>query len=158
MSRTGAVRWAGKAWTIPYGAVSGALAILLAVAPSVPIALAVLFVIGTLGGFAGTAWLSAAQLLVPTDMQGRYFGIDALGSAAILPASQIGGALLIAAWGARTTYFVAGILWLLAGLAFLVPRALWRLGYPPAPEDAASYRTDASAADTPISPAKTPFD
>jgi len=158
VSRSGAVRWAGKAWTVPYGVVSGALALALAVAPSVPLAVALLLVLGILGGFAGTAWLTAAQLLVPSEMQGRYFGIDNLGSVAILPIAQIGGALLIDVWGTRATYLLMGILWLIAGVVFLVPRALWRLGYPPAPEDAASYRSDVSAADTPRSPGGTPSD
>ncbi|MCI4364582.1 MAG: MFS transporter [Thermoplasmata archaeon] len=152
VGRTGAARWAGRAWTIPYGVVSGALAVVLAVAPSAPVAILILFCLGTLGGFAGTAWLTAAQLLVPTEMQGRYYGIDALGSIAILPAAEIGGALLIGFWGARMTYLVAGAVWLVAGFAFLGPRALWRLGYPPAPEDLASYRSAASVADTSRSP------
>jgi MFS family permease len=158
VSRTGAVRWAGRAWTIPYGAVSGALAVVLALVPSVSVAVVVLFALGTLAGFAGTAWLTAAQLLVPSEMQGRYFGIDSLGSVAILPAAQLGGALLIAFWGTRTTYLLAGLLWMVAGIAFLVPRALWRLGVPPTPEDALSYRTDASVADRPGSPAGTRSD
>jgi Transmembrane secretion effector len=155
VSRVGAVRWAGRAWTVPYGAVSGAVAIALALFPSVPFALGALFVLGVFGGFAGTAWLTAAQLLVPTEMQGRYFGIDQLGSVAILPAAQIGGALLIGLWGTQPTYLATGILWLVAGLLFLGPRTLWRLGYPATAEDAASYRSDASAAGTPRSPAGT---
>ncbi|MCI4372673.1 MAG: MFS transporter, partial [Thermoplasmata archaeon] len=158
VSRVGAERWAGKAWTLPYGAVAGGFAILLALVPSVPVALVVLFALGALGGFAGTAWLTAAQLLVPTDMQGRYFGIDSFGSVAILPAAQIGGALLIGLWGTQMTYLVVAGVWLATGLAFLLPRALWRLGYPPAVEDAASYRSDVSAAGTPRSPAGTPSD
>jgi hypothetical protein len=153
VSRVGAVRWAGRAWTVPYGAVSGAIAIGLALFPSLPVAFTALFAIGLFSGFAGTAWLTAAQLLVPTEIQGRYFGIDQLGSVAILPAAQIGGALLIGLWGAQPTYLATGILWLLAGLLFLAPRTLWRLGYPPTPEDAASYRSDVSVADTPRSPA-----
>jgi MFS family permease len=152
VSRFGAERWAGKAWTVPYGVVSGALAVVLALVPSVPVALVVLFGIGALGGFAGTAWLTAAQLLVPAEMQGRYFGIDNLGSVAILPVAQIGGAFLIGLWGTGSTYLVVGVLWVVAGVVFLIPRALWRLGVPPAPEDAASYRTDAFAAGTPRSP------
>jgi Na+/melibiose symporter-like transporter len=158
VSRLGAVRWAGLAWTVPYGVVSGGLAILLVIVPSVPVSIAVLFAIGTFSGFAGTAWLTAAQLLVPSEMQGRYFGIDGLGSIAILPVAQIGGALLIGAWGTRTTYLIVGVLWLIAGLAFLLPRALRRLGYPPAPQDVLSFRSDASAADTPRSLAETPSD
>jgi MFS family permease len=155
VSRLHAVRWAGRAWTVPYGIVSGALAIVLALWPSIPSALGLLFALGLLGGFAGTAWLTAAQLLVPTELQGRYFGIDNLGSVAILPAAQVGGALLIETWGTQSTYLAAGILWTIAGLVFLLPRALWRLGYPPAPEDAASFRNDASVVGRPRSPSET---
>jgi MFS family permease len=131
VGRTGAVRWAGRAWTIPYGIVSGAVAIVLATVPLVPVALVALFVLGVLSGFAGTAWLTAAQLLVPPEMQGRYFGIDSLGSVAILPAAQIGGALLLIALGVQEAYLVTAIVWVIAGAAFLAPRALWRLGVRP---------------------------
>jgi len=91
VSRIGAVRWAGKAWLLPYGVGSGGVAILLALFPLPAVSIAALFTLGLLGGIAGTAWLSVAQLLVPTEMQGRYFGIDSLGSWAIIPAGQLGG-------------------------------------------------------------------
>ncbi|MCI4370427.1 MAG: MFS transporter [Thermoplasmata archaeon] len=128
VGRVGAVRYAGKAWVVPYGIVAGTVALALALVPTVPVALVALFLIGAMSGFAGTAWLTAAQLLVPTEMQGRYFGIDALGSAVILPLAQIGGAVLIGSYGVRTTYLFAALLWMLAGAAFLLPRALWNLG------------------------------
>jgi MFS family permease len=131
VGRTGAVRWAGRAWTIPYGIVSGTVALVLVLVPAVPVAVAALFALGVLGGFAGTAWLSAAQLLVPPELQGRYFGIDNLGSVAIIPAAQIGGAFLILALGVREAYLVTAVLWVVAGAAFLVPRALWNLGVRP---------------------------
>jgi Na+/melibiose symporter-like transporter len=130
VGRVGAVRHAGKAWVLPYGIVSAGLVIVLARFPSVPLALPVTFVLGVASGFAGTAWLTAAQLLVPTEMQGRYFGIDGLGSWAIVPAGAVLGGFLVAAIGIGDTYLLAGAGWLLAGLFFLVPRALWRLGYP----------------------------
>jgi len=126
---THAVRWAGRAWVVPYGSASAVLALLLVLVPSVPVSIALVFGLGLLGGFAGTAWLTAAQLLVPTEMQGRYFGIDAFGSVAILPAAQIGGALLIARYGIGATYLLTAIFWLGTGLLFLVPRAMWNLGY-----------------------------
>jgi MFS family permease len=113
----------------------------------VPVAIVVLFLIGALSGFAGTAWLTAAQLLVPTEMQGRYFGIDSLGSVVILPLSQIGGALLIEAYGTRTTYLFAAVLWVLAGAVFLVPRALWHLGVRPG--EPLTSRIDDDGAGTP---------
>jgi Na+/melibiose symporter-like transporter len=131
VGRTGAVRWAGRAWTVPYGIVSGVVAVVLATVPHVPVALVALFALGVLSGFSGTAWLTAAQLLVPSEMQGRYFGIDSLGSVAILPAAQIGGALLLVALGVQEAYLATAIVWVVAGAVFLVPRALWRLGVRP---------------------------
>jgi MFS family permease len=128
VGRVGAARYAGKAWVVPYGIGAGTVALALSLVPNFPVAVVVLFLIGAFAGFAGTAWLTAAQLLVPPEMQGRYFGIDALGSAIILPLSQIGGALLIGAYGTRTTYLFAAVLWVVAGAVFLVPRALWNLG------------------------------
>ncbi|MCI4347318.1 MAG: MFS transporter [Thermoplasmata archaeon] len=132
VGRLGAVRYAGKAWVVPYGVVSAGFVILLAEFPSLPLALPLVFAIGLFSSFAGTAWLSVAQLLVPMEMQGRYFGIDGLGSWAIIPVGTILGGLLIASVGIGETYLLAGVGWLLAGLLFLIPRAMWRLGYPPA--------------------------
>ncbi|HXQ94496.1 MAG TPA: MFS transporter [Thermoplasmata archaeon] len=133
VGRVRSVRYAGKAWVVAYGVASGGVALTLALAPVVPVAVVALFVIGVLAGFSVTSWLSAAQLLVPTDMQGRYFGVDNLGSVMILPISQIGGALLIEAYGTRTTYLIAALLWIAVGVGFLVPRALWNLGVPDSP-------------------------
>jgi MFS family permease len=151
VGRTNAVRWAGRSWVVPYGALSALLALGLVLVPSVPVAVAALFGLGLFGGFAGTAWLTAAQLLVPTEMQGRYFGIDALGSIAILPAAQIGGALLIVAYGVRETYLAAAVLWLIAGLVFLLPRALWDLGVRSRP----TPRSDGDGPGTTVSPGGT---
>jgi MFS family permease len=152
VSRTGAVRRAGRAWTIGAGAASGAVAVVLALFPSVPTAAVCLFAIGTLQGFAGTAWLTAAQLLVPTEMQGRYFGIDALGSIAIIPAAQIGGALLIESYGVRSTYLGTAVVWVIAGVLFLIPRALATLGYPPPGAPSVTLQSDADEAGTSGSP------
>ncbi|MGA9840331.1 MAG: MFS transporter [Thermoplasmata archaeon] len=147
VGRLRAARYAGKAWVVSYGVLAGSVALALSLVPSVPVAIATLFVIGLLGGFAGTAWLTAAQLLVPTEIQGRYFGIDSLGSVVILPLSQIGGALLIGAYGTRSTYFFAAALWIVAGAVFLLPRALRELGV--RPEEALRSRSDADGAGTP---------
>jgi Major Facilitator Superfamily len=155
VSRTHAVRWAGRAWAVPYGVLSGLGVLVLVAAPDFPVSVAAMFALGALSGFAGTAWLTAAQLLVPGEMQGRYFGIDNLGSVAILPVAQIGGAFLIAGVGVREAYLLTGLVWVGAGLAFLGSRPMWRLGYPPHPEDRASYRSAAGASGTPGSRAGT---
>lgn len=137
VGRTGATRWAGRAWVVFYGVISPGAAIGLALFPTPWVAGVLLALIGFCGGFAGTAWLSAAQLAVPSEMQGRYFGVDGLGSWAIIPAAQIGGGFLIAALGITSTYLLAGIVWLALGAVFLVPSALAQWGYPPRPVPAA---------------------
>ncbi|HXW67436.1 MAG TPA: MFS transporter [Thermoplasmata archaeon] len=155
VGRLGAVRYAGKAWVVPYGIVSGVLALALPLWPFAPAAIGVMFVLGALGGFAGTAWLTAAQLLVPAEMQGRYYGIDGLGSYAILPAAEVGGALLIGAFGTSRTYLIAAIVWVIAGAAFLFARALWDLAVPPGRLGLTPH-SDGDAAETPGSRGGTP--
>ncbi|HXY12232.1 MAG TPA: MFS transporter [Thermoplasmata archaeon] len=152
VSRTPGVRYAGRSWTIGAGSASGAAAIALALFPSVPVASIALFLIGLFGGYAGTAWLTAAQLLVPTEMQGRYFGIDAFGSIAIIPAAQIGGALLIDAYGIEPTYLWIAVFWVAVGVVFLFPRALAGVGYPPPGERPLTRRSADDAAGTNESP------
>jgi Na+/melibiose symporter-like transporter len=150
VGRVGAARYAGKAWVVPYGVACGVVALTLSLVPVVPLAIAAMFVLGALSGFAGTAWLTAAQLLVPTGMQGRYFGIDQLGSVAILPAAELIGALWIGLYDVRTTYLLAAVLWAVAGAFFLIPRALWTLGVPAGTR--VTLRTDDDAAGTLGSP------
>jgi len=148
VSRTQGVRYAGRSWTVGAGAASGAAAIALALFPSVPVAVACLFLIGVFGGYAVTAWLTAAQLLVPSEMQGRYFGIDAFGSIAIIPAAQIGGAFLIDAYGVQPTYLWVAVLWFITGLVFLLPKALQDVGYPQSENAPVTPRSDAASTGT----------
>jgi len=156
VSRTAGVRHAGRSWTIGAGVASGAAAVALALFPNVTVAAAALFAIGLFEGYAGTAWLTAAQLLVPSEMQGRYFGIDALGSIAIIPLAQIGGAFLIDGYGVQATYLWTALLWVIVGLVFLVPRPLATLGYPPRGVREVTRRTDVAATGTSESRAGSP--
>jgi len=151
VGRLGAARYAGKAWVVPYGLASGIVALPLALFPSVPLAVTALFVIGVFSGFAGTAWLTAAQILVPTGMQGRYFGIDQLGSVAIIPLGELMGALWIGLYDVRNTYAIAAVIWIVAGAIFLAPRALWNLGVGTSDPDVTPH-TDGAGAGTPESP------
>jgi len=144
-----AERWAGRAWVVPYGILAGLATLAFVLLPSAPVTLVAMFLVGLFGGFAGTAWLTAAQLLVPTEMQGRYFGIDNLGSIAIIPIAQIGGAFLIEAYGVSSTYLVTAVVWVLVGLVFVLPRSLWKLGYA---GPTIIPQSDAGEAETPGSP------
>jgi hypothetical protein len=138
VGRTNGVRFAGKAWVLGYGSVQGAMLALLALLPNAVLADGLVFAMGLIGAYAGTAWLSYAQLAVPPELQGRYFGIDGLGSWVMIPVGQLVGGVLIASIGVSETYLIAGVGWIVAGLAFLAPRALWRLGYRVTDQSAAS--------------------
>jgi hypothetical protein len=80
-------------------------------------------------GFAVTTWLSIVQIIVPNEMQGRYFGIDQLGSFAVIPVGQIVGGLAIAAVGLSWSYGIAGGAILISSLAFWGFADLRKLGY-----------------------------
>jgi hypothetical protein len=88
------------------------------------VALPAAFAIGLDSGFSGTGSLSSAQLIVLTEMQGRYFGIDLLGSRVIVLVGIILGGLFVASLGVGNTYLVAGVGWMIVGLHFLIPRGL----------------------------------
>jgi hypothetical protein len=129
VGRIGAVRFAGWAWLLPYGVVSGLMLLALALVPLWPFTLAMLALLGLAQGFSGTTWLTSAQLMVPKEIQGRYFGIDSLGSWMIIPLAQVAGGLLVGGLGVHATYVIAGAAWTGAGLLFIVPVSLRRLRY-----------------------------
>jgi MFS family permease len=130
VGRVGAVRWAGLAWLIS-GVASGLVLLVLVFFPTATAAFSAAFVFGVLLGFAVTSWLSIVQSIVPNEMQGRYFGIDQLGSFAVLPVGQILGGLTIAAFGLSWNYGIAGGGILLTSLVFLGFRSLRSMGYDP---------------------------
>jgi hypothetical protein len=103
--------------------------IVLVLIPVPLVAYSTIFLFGLFLGFATTTWLSAVQILVPNEMQGRYFGIDQLGSFAILPVGQILGGLAIAAFGLPWSFGIAGAGFILVSIGFLVFPDLRNLGY-----------------------------
>jgi MFS transporter, DHA3 family, macrolide efflux protein len=128
VARIGAVRRAGLAWTVA-GVVGGILLLVLILVPVTLVAFAAIFVFGVATGFAVTTWLSMVQIIVPNEMQGRYFGIDQLVSFAVIPVGQIVDGLTIAAFGLSWSYGIAGGGILLSSLAFWGFADLRRLGY-----------------------------
>ena len=118
---------AGQAWLVGYGGVTGAAFVVLALFPATVPALILCFLAGVGSGYGGTAWLTASQVLVPLEMQGRYFGIDALGSTGILPIGILLGGVLIGAHGVELTFLVSGAGLALSALCFATYRPLWRL-------------------------------
>ena len=129
---TGAVRHAGLVW-LGMGIVGGVLLVALALLPVLPVALALTFALGMTFGYGNTTWLTTVQIVVPTEMQGRYFGLDQLGSWAIIPAGQLAGGLLILAWGVPATFAFCGLGIIATFVAFTLSRELRNLSAHPTP-------------------------
>jgi MFS family permease len=124
VGRTNAVRAAGLVWVT-----AGAFAFVLALAPSEYVAFTAAFGLGFVSGYSNTTWLSVVQLIVPTEMQGRYFGVDQLGSFAVVPVGQVVGAFLITVNGVRFDYLVAAFGILVSSAIFLLSGEMRGLGY-----------------------------
>lgn len=129
---TRAVRKAGLVWLLS-GAAEGAFLLALVAFPTPAAAYASIFSFGVLFGYSNTTWLSAVQVIVPNEMQGRYFGIDQLGSFAIIPVGQVIGGFSVEALGLSPTYTIAAGGFVVVSLAFVAFRDLRALGYSPAP-------------------------
>ena len=128
VGRIGAVRRAGLAWSLS-GVAGGASLLTLVLVPVATVAFLAIFLFGFFLGFAVTTWLSIVQIIVPNEMQGRYFGIDTLGSFAVLPVGQIIGGLAIASIGLSWTFGIAAMGFLVSSLAFMGVPELRRMGH-----------------------------
>lgn len=136
VGRPGALRHAGKVWIAGYGFGVGLLVVSLVLFPTAVLAVPLSFIMGILGGFVEITWLTTAQLVVPSELQGRYFGVDALGSIAIIPLSQLVGGLLVDSQGVLFTYAIVAAGLLITGLLFLLPKGLRNLHVEPAAQAA----------------------
>ncbi len=142
VGRTGAVKRAGLVWILT-GVLIGILIVALVLIPEPIVAFSAIFLVGVFIGFAVTTWLSIVQIIVPNEMQGRYFGIDQLGSLAVIPVGQIIGGLAIAAFGISWTYGIAGGGIVLTTLPFLASADLRKLGYSKAQERRTDVQSEA---------------
>ena len=128
------IRYAGKIWIFA-GVVEGACVLGLALLPYLIPAFGLAFSMGLLLGLTNTTWLTSIQLIVPTEMQGRYFGLDQLGSFAVIPFGQVLGGVIIAASGVSLDFLIAGLgTAASAGLFILSPHLrnlAWRSPVPP---------------------------
>ena len=133
-------RHAGLVW-IYSGVADGALILLLVAFPSFILALLETFVLGLLLGFANTTWLTTVQLVVPPEMQGRYFGLDQLGSFATIPVGQVIAGAVIATSGITADFAIAGIGVAASSGLFIFSPYLRRLGWEPSVEGGERVQT-----------------
>jgi hypothetical protein len=122
------VRYAGMVW-ISAGVAEGGCVVSLYLFPHLIPALASVFAEGVLLGLTNTTWLTAVQLIVPTQMQGRYFGLDQLGSFAVIPVGQVLGGFIIAETSVNFDYLVAGIGVASSAGIFILSPHLRKLGW-----------------------------
>lgn len=88
------------------------------------IALGDMFLFGMFPGMFQIAFVAGVQATVPSELLGRVFAADEVGSFAFVPVGQYAGGLLTVATGIETTYLGAGAGMGLIGLAmFLSPAA-----------------------------------
>lgn len=106
---TRATRHAGIVWVVFGGMVPGIAVAGAAVLPDTWVAFPLIVVFGLTTGFAGVTWLTTAQTIVPSNVQGRYYALDGMISWAAIPAAEVMGALLIDALGINPTFLIAGI-------------------------------------------------
>jgi MFS family permease len=122
------VRYAGMTWIV-VGVLEGGCVVSLSLFPYLVPALVTVFVAGILLGLTNTTWLTAVQLIVPTEMQGRYFGLDQLGSFAVIPVGQVLGGVIISATSVNFDYLIAGIGTAASSGIFLLSPHLRKLGW-----------------------------
>ena len=127
MGRTRALQYAGRVWVLGYGGVGGGLLAAMGFLPILTVALVASLVMGMAAGFAGNAWLTAAQNLVPPNLRGRYFAIDGVLSFVSGPPAIAVGAVMVSVLGSVETFSLAGVAMLGATLGFALLRPLWSL-------------------------------
>lgn len=127
MGRTRALRYAGRVWVVVYGGAVGVFMALMGLYPNLVVTLIATTGIGLAVGFAGNAWLTASQNLVPRDLRGRYFAIDGVLSFVSGPPAVAVGAILMSVLGSVETFTIAGVTTLVSALGFALLRPLWTL-------------------------------
>lgn len=128
VGRTRAVAFAGKVWGIT-AFLEGLAILVIALSGSFIIALVAFLGIGALSGYGNVTWLSTVQLVVPSEMQGRYFGVDQLGSFVVVPVGQVLGAVMIQTLGIRADFLTTAIGASVTSLGFLLSREMRGLRY-----------------------------
>jgi MFS family permease len=130
--RLGTVRRAGLAFVATWCA-GGLLIAELGVVRSVPNTVAVFAVVGALLGLGNTTYLACVQRVVPEPLQGRFFGIDEVGSFGVIPLGTVAGGVLLTTAGVSLTYVLCGLGAFACTVPLLLSRSVRRLAYPPRP-------------------------
>jgi len=128
VGRTKAVAHAGVVWGVT-GLVAGVAILLAAFTRSFIGAFSLFLIVGIISGYANVTWLSAVQLIVPSEMQGRYFGVDQLGSFAVMPVGQVIGAFVIQSLSIQTDFIIAAVGTCVTSFLFLLSKDMRSVAY-----------------------------
>ncbi|MCI4365118.1 MAG: MFS transporter [Thermoplasmata archaeon] len=106
---------------------------LVAVSPSVALALLGALSAGLAIGFANTVYYATIQAIVPGEFLGRVLSIGDFGSFVAIPAGLVAGGLLIAHYGVETSFLAATVGIFLSGLVLLSLPGFRSFGRTPEP-------------------------
>ena len=130
VSRLRLTRYTGKLWALT-GFVEGAAVLLMILVPVLGVAFPLFLGLGIWQGVLNVSSLSSVQALVPQSLQGRYLATETVISYAAIPASQIVGGLFIEVSGITNTFVFVGVASVIAGVGYLLMKALRGFGYDP---------------------------
>ncbi|HXQ94749.1 MAG TPA: MFS transporter [Thermoplasmata archaeon] len=110
---------------------SGGLLGLLVLAPSLLFALVAFGLMGTMMGVVITGSITLVQVVVPSDLLGRYLGLQETVVWLVAPVGVLSGGLLISAFGARTGFAAAAVGLAAVGAVTIASRNLRSIGSSP---------------------------
>ncbi|MCI4321052.1 MAG: MFS transporter [Thermoplasmata archaeon] len=110
---------------------SGGLLGLLVVAPNLPFALVAFALMGILMGIVLTGSITLVQRVVPSELLGRYLGLQETVVWVVAPVGVVTGGLLIAAYGARSGFALAALGLAVVGLVTVASPSLRSIGSGP---------------------------
>jgi MFS family permease len=110
---------------------SGGLLGLLVVAPDLPFALVAFASMGVLMGIVLTGSITLVQRVVPSELLGRYLGLQETIVWVVAPVGVVAGGLLIAAFGVRSGFAVAALGLAIVGAVTVASPSLRSIGSGP---------------------------
>jgi Na+/melibiose symporter-like transporter len=126
--RLGVVRWYGWAFVVTILVAAGLLG-LLVVVPRFETAVVALLLLGGFLGLVVTGFVTLVQRSVPSELLGRYFGLNEMLTWTVAPIGIAVGGILTDAYGVRVTYIVAAAGLLLVGALALALKDVRQVGY-----------------------------
>ena len=98
-------------------AVLGICLALIGLAPSLPVALAIIGVMGVLIGFINVQAIAWLQSRIPEDLRGRVMSLVTLGSVGLAPVSLAIAGALVDLGAVTLTFVAAGVIVIVAAIA-----------------------------------------